>query len=117
MDVVIDLQTLSVGTVTSIGLFIVGMVIAMIATLDILKFTSIFKSTKTTPERMLICLVPILTMDTMSALGNAISGFWGDALPAFAFLFFFGSILIRHIRSKKSHNNSLNTDAGDAGAG
>ncbi len=118
MDILIDLDTYKLGTVISLGAFLIALLTAMFATLDILKLTNFFKRSKTNPELILICIIPIFTLPTMSALGNAISKPWGLIFTAFTFWFFYGAILISmRVRKAKSHNKSLNTDASDAGAG
>ncbi len=118
MDVLVNLETINVGTVTSIGVFLLALLLATFATLDLLQVSSFSKYLKMSPEIMLICSVPMLIMPTLGALGNAISEFWGDVLPVFAFLFFIATgIIQRRDRKKGAHNKSLNTDVSDAGAG
>jgi hypothetical protein len=118
MEVIVDLETINVGTVGNIGVFLLALLFATFATLDILKITNFSKHLKMSPEKMLIASVPLFIVQDLGALGNAISEFWGDVLPVFAFLFFIAIAIIgRRERKAGTHNKSLNTDASDAGAG
>ena len=112
MDVIINLDTFK------IGLFIAALLLAVLATLDLIRISNFSKYLKMSPEIMLICSVALLIVPTLSALGNAISEFLGDILPGLAFLFFIATgIIHRRDQRESAHNESLNTDASDTGAG
>jgi hypothetical protein len=94
MNITINLEALTPGDLMQMGIFLLALSVALIAMLDMLKLTSFFKNTRTSPEILLICVVPILAMPAVSAFGNAISSLWGDVLPVALFFFVYGSVLL-----------------------
>ncbi len=101
MDVVVNLETVHLGTVSSIGGFLLALLFVTIATLDYIQVTNFTKRLNISPEVLFIFSIPLFIIAPLSALGNAISEFWGDVALWIPNLFYW-ALLIKLWRDRRS---------------
>ncbi len=86
----VDFQ-LEHGYIGVIG-FLFVMLIAALATLDVLGITKVFLKSKSSPEMLLVIVICVLSIPFFIGIGKAISPFWADILFLVPFIFMVASI-------------------------